>query len=107
MNNVSGQSSHDAVIEQARLYLEKNGLDDKLPVHEVFYRSEISDEMRAKMEEDLGRTLDEDELRLMGQHNKSGWVVQFVFEECEAGATPQGPRVLLDDDGSVSHYRPM
>ncbi len=106
MSNGSEQTTPHTVIERARLYLRDIGLDDRLSVHEL-YRREIGDEFRTQMELDLGRRLDEDELRLMRRHNKSGWVVQFVFEECEPGATPQGPRVLLDDDGSISHYRPM
>lgn len=107
MNKVDAQTSPDVVVEQARLYLKENGLNHQLPVREVFYHCESSEAIRALMEKDLGRALDEDALGLLERHNKPGWVVQFASEACEVGATPQGPAVLLYDDGSASHYRPM
>ena len=100
-------TSHDAVVERARRYLKEQGVKEDLVLHEVFYRSYPDADMRAALESDLKRVLDEDELRLMQIHNKPGWIVQFVFEECESGATPQGSRVLLCDDGDITHYRPM
>ncbi|MBX3417582.1 MAG: hypothetical protein KF851_08275 [Pirellulaceae bacterium] len=107
MTTDKGIMDKDAAIEKAMRYAESNGLGQNLEVQEVFYRKAINDEQKRQMEEQMGRQLDAGELRLFQEHNKSGWVVQLVFEQCENGATPQGPKVLVDDTGEVSHFRPM
>jgi hypothetical protein len=99
--------TQDEAVAKALSYAKNHDLGKELELHEVFYRETINEEQKTRMESELGRPLDEDELRLFQMHNKSGWVVQLVFEPCPDGATPQGPRVLVNDDGEVSHIRPM
>jgi hypothetical protein len=103
----STRLNRDEAIEVAKAYARDNGFSTEMTVHKVFYSAALSERERAKMEEDLGRPMDDDELRLFQMHNNSGWVVQLVFEACPDGATPQGPKVLVNDDGEVSHFRPM
>jgi hypothetical protein len=104
--NTSPFSEQEA-ISKALSYAKDQHLGTLLEVHEVFYRETLNEEQREQMEAELGRPLDDDELRLFQMHNKSGWIVQLVFEACPDGATPQGPKVLVNDDGNVSHFRPM
>jgi hypothetical protein len=103
----SRRLNRDEAIEVAKAYARDNGFSTEMTVHKAFYSAALSERERAKMEEDLGRPMDDDELRLFQMHNNSGWVVQLVFETCPDGATPQGPKVLVNDDGEVSHFRPM
>lgn len=78
---------------------------DVYEVHEVWYRRAEVD--HGAVEQVLGRSWSNDLLPIFKRFNKSGWIVQFVFESCEPGATPQGPSVLINDDGDIWHYRPM
>lgn len=97
----------DEAVAKALSYANDHELGRRLEVHDVFYREMINEDQKNQMESDLGRPLDDDELRLFQLHNKSGWVVQLVVEPCPDGETPQGPKVLVNDDGEVSHFRPM
>jgi hypothetical protein len=107
MTKKNGPVNEDEAIAIALSYATKHKLGTALEVHEAFYREKIDEKQMQQMESDLGRPMDDCELRLLQQFNKSGWVIQLVFEACPKGATPQGPKVLVDDDGEVSHFRPM
>lgn len=100
-------SNRDQAVAKALEYAKTHGLGEDLEIQRVFYRESLVDDQQRQLEAQLGRPIDEDERRLFQIHNKSGWVVQLVFQACANGETPQGPATLVDDDGQVSDYRPM
>lgn len=99
--------NRDQAIERAIEYAKVSQLGDNLSVHEAYYSEAMGAVEIKRMEINMGRCFDEIELELLRTTNKSRWIVQLVFEACEHGATPQGPKVLVDDDGEISHFRPM
>ncbi len=100
-------TTEQQAIEVAYEYAATNNLGDRLSVHNVFHREAMCEKERLGMEAAMGREMDQDELELFRMHNSSGWVVQLVFDPCIEGETPQGPKILIDDTGGVTHFRPM
>ena len=65
------------------------------------------DQLLAELRNALGCDLDNFEIRMARQQNRDKWLIQFVSVKTEHGDTPQGPCVIVFDDGEISHYRPM
>lgn len=107
MTNGSTDMSMEEAVQFAFMYARTHDLGESLEVHEAYYLKALREDQRLEMEERLGRPMSVDEMELFEMHNSSGWVVQLVFEKCADGDTPQGPKILINDDGVVRHFRPM
>ena len=65
------------------------------------------DQLLSELRNALGRDPDDFETRMARQQNRDKRPIQFLSVKTDHGDTPQGPCVILFDDGEISHYRPM